>query len=59
MKWLKHTNQLINLAHVYSVEVSGKTIELRGKRIDTILFNSEEAAEAYFEHVAAILEAEE
>lgn len=59
MKWLKHTNQLINLAHVHAIRLQGNEIEIRGDDNQRIYFNSEEAAEAYFEHVAAILEAKE
>lgn len=59
MKWLKHKGQLINLSHITAIQVEGKEVEFRGERHESVFFNSEEAAEAYFEHVAAILEAKE
>lgn len=59
MKWLKHKSKLINLSHITAIQVEGKEVEFRGKRVESVEFNSEEAAEAYFEHVAAILEAKE
>lgn len=59
MKWLKHKGQLINLDHITAIQVEGKEVEFRGERHESIYFNSEEAAEAYFEHVAAILEVKE
>lgn len=55
MTWLKHKGKLINLAHITAIQLEGKEVEFRGKRDESILFNSEEAAEAYFEHVAHIL----
>ena len=59
MTWLKHKWQLINLSHITAIQVKDKEIEFRGERHESVFFNSEEAAEAYFEHVAAILEAKE
>ena len=57
MTWLKHKGKLINLAHITAIQLEGKEVEFRGKRDESILFNSEEAAQAYFEHVAQLLEA--
>lgn len=59
MKWLKHKWQLINLSHITAIQVNGREVEFRGERHESVFFNSEEAAEAYFEHVAKILEAKE
>jgi len=55
MTWLKHKGKLINLAHITAIQVEGKEVEFRGKRVESIDFNSEEAAQAYFEHVAHVL----
>lgn len=55
MTWLKHKGKLINLAHITAIQIEGKEVEFRGKRHESIYFNSEEAAQAYFEHVAQIL----
>lgn len=57
MTWLKHEGKLINLAHITAIQVEGKEVEFRGKRVESIGFNSEEAAEAYFKYVTEILEA--
>lgn len=57
MTWLKHEGKLINLAYITAIQIEGKEVEFRGKRVESIGFNSEEAAQAYFEHVAEILEA--
>ena len=59
MKWLKHKWQIINLSHITAIQVNGKELQFRGEKHESVFFNSEEAAEAYFEHVAAILEAKE
>lgn len=59
MKWLKHKGQLINLDHITAIQVHTNEVEFRGEKFESIVFNSEEAAEAYFEHVAGILEAKE
>ena len=59
MTWLKHKWQLINLSHITAIQVNGREVEFRGERHESVFFNSEEAAEAYFEHVAKILEAKE
>lgn len=56
MTWLKHKGKLINLAHITAIQIEKNEIEFRGENYESILFNSEEAAEAYFEHVAEILE---
>lgn len=55
MTWIKHKGQLINLAHMTAIQVKGTEVEFRGERHESIYFNSEEAAHAYFEHVAQIL----
>ena len=55
MTWLKHNGKLINLAHITAIQVEKNEVEFRGKRVESIGFNSEEAARAYFEHVAHIL----
>lgn len=57
MTWLKHKGKLINLAHITAIQIEKNEIEFRGENCESILFNSEEAAEAYFERVAEILEA--
>ena len=57
MKWLKHKGQLINLSHITAIQVEGTEVEFRDERFESVRFNSEEAAQAYFEHVAGILEA--
>lgn len=57
MTWLKHEGKLINLAHITSIQVEGTEVEFRGERHESVYFNSEEAAQAYFEHVAEILNA--
>lgn len=57
MTWLKHKGKLINLAHITAIQIEKNEIEFRGENCESILFNSEEAAQAYFEHVAEILEA--
>jgi hypothetical protein len=57
MTWLKHEGKLINLAHITAIQVEKNEIEFRGENYESILFNSEEAAQAYFEHVAEILDA--
>ena len=59
MKWLKHKGQLINLSHMTAIQVKDKEVEFRGERHESVEFNSEEAAEAYFEHIAGILEVKE
>ena len=59
MKWLKHKGQLINLSHMTAIQVKDKEVEFRGDRHESVFFNSEEAAQAYFEHVAGILGAGE
>lgn len=59
MKWLKHKGQLVNLSHMTAIQVKGNEVEFHGERHESVYFNSEEAAEAYFEHVAAILEVKE
>ena len=59
MKWLKHKGQLINLSHMTAIQVNGKELQFRGEKHESVFFNSEEAAQAYFEHVSAILEAKE
>jgi hypothetical protein len=59
MTWLKHKGQLINLAYMTAIQVKGTEVEFRGERHESVYFNSEEAAEAYFEHIAAILESKE
>ena len=59
MKWLKHKWQIINLSHMTAIQVNGKEIQFRGEKHESVFFNSEEAAEAYFEHIAVILEAKE
>jgi hypothetical protein len=59
MTWLKHKGKLINLAHITAIQVEGTEVEFRGERHESIYFNSEEAAEAYFEYVAEILEAKQ
>jgi hypothetical protein len=55
MIWIKHKGKLINLAHITAIQVEGTEVEFRGENYESILFNSEEAAEAYFEHVAHVL----
>jgi hypothetical protein len=55
MTWIKHKGKLINLAHITAIQVEGTEVEFRGERHESILFNSEEAAQAYFEHVAHVL----
>lgn len=55
MTWLKHKGQLINLAHMTAIQVKGTEVEFRGERHESVFFNNEEAAQAYFEHVAQIL----
>lgn len=55
MKWLKHKGQLINLSHMTAIQVNGREVQFRGERHESVYFNSEEAAQAYFEHVAQIL----
>lgn len=55
MTWLKHEGKLINLTHITAIQVEGKEVEFRGENYESILFNSEEAAEAYFDHVAHVL----
>jgi hypothetical protein len=57
MTWLKYKGKLINLAHITAIQVEGKEVEFCGEKYESILFNSEEAAQAYFEHVAEMLEA--
>jgi hypothetical protein len=47
------------LAHITAIQVEGTEVEFRGERHESIYFNSEEAAEAYFEYVAEILEAKQ
>ena len=59
MTWLKHKGKLINLAHITAIQVEKNEVEFRGERHESVYFNSEEAAEAYFEHVAEILEAKQ
>ena len=59
MKWLKHKWQLINLSHMTAIQVNGKEVEFRGEKHESVSFNSEEAAEAYFEHVSQFLEVKE
>ena len=59
MAWLKHKGKLINLSHITAIEVEGKEVEFRGEKHESAYFHSEEAAEAYFEHVATILDAKE
>jgi hypothetical protein len=59
MTWLKHKGKLINLSHMTAIQAKGKEVEFRGERHESVYFNSEEAAEAYFEHIAAILESKE
>ena len=59
MKWLKHKGQLINLDHITAIQVLDKEVEFRGEKFESIVFHSSEAAEGYFEHVSAILEAKE
>jgi hypothetical protein len=55
MTWLKHKGKLINLVHMTAIQVKGTEVEFRGERHESIYFNSEEAAQAYFEHVAHVL----
>ena len=55
MKWLKHNGKLINLTHITAIEVEGKEVEFRGEKHESLFFNSEEAAQGYFEHVAQVL----
>lgn len=55
MTWLKYEGKLINLAHISAIQIEKNEIEFRGEKYESILFNSEEAAEAYFEYVAEIL----
>lgn len=55
MTWIKHKWQIINLSHITAIQVKDKEVEFRGERHESIYFNSEEAAQAYFEHVAQIL----
>ncbi len=57
MTWLKHEGKLINLAHITAIQVEKNEIEFRGENYESMLFNSEEAAEAYFEHITEILDA--
>lgn len=57
MTWLKHKGKLINLAHITAIQVEGTEVEFRGEGHESVYFNSEEAAQAYFEHVAEILDA--
>ena len=57
MTWLKHKGKLINLAHITAIQVEGKEVEFCGEKYESIHFHSEEAAQAYFEYVAEILEA--
>lgn len=59
MKWLKHKGKLINLSHITAIQVEKNEVEFRGNKFESIVFNSEEAAEAYFEHVAQFLEVKE
>ena len=59
MKWLKHKGQIINLSHITAIQVNGREVQFRGERHESVFFNSEEAAEAYFEHIAQFLEAKE
>lgn len=59
MKWLKHKGKLINLSHMTAIQVKDKEVEFRGEKHESVFFNSEEAAQCYFEHIAAILEAKE
>lgn len=59
MKWLKHKGQLINLSHMTAIQVNGREVQFRGEKHESVFFNSEEAAEAYFEHVAHVLGANE
>lgn len=59
MTWLKHKGKLINLAHITAIQVEKNEVEFRGKRVESIYFHSEEASQAYFEHVAEILEAKQ
>lgn len=59
MKWLKHKWQLINLSHMTAIQVNGRELQFRGEKHESVFFNSEEAAEAYFEHIVGILEAKE
>jgi hypothetical protein len=55
MTWLKHKGKLINLAHITAIQVEKNEVEFRGEKYESILFNSEEAAQACFEHVAHVL----
>ena len=57
MTWLKHKGKLINLAHITAIQIEKNEIEFRGEKYESIHFHSEEAAQAYFEYVAEILEA--
>lgn len=59
MTWLKHEGKLINLAHITAIQVEKNEIEFRGEKYESIHFHSEEAAQAYFEHVAQALGANE
>lgn len=52
MTWLKHEGKLINLSHITAIQVEGKEVEFCGEKYESILFDSEEAAQAYFENVA-------
>ena len=59
MKWIRHKGQLINLSHITAIQVNGKEVQFRGEKYESVFFNSEEAAEAYFEHVSQFLEVKE
>lgn len=59
MTWLKHKGKLINLAHITAIQVEGTDVEFREEGHESVYFNSEEAAESYFEYVAEILEAKQ
>jgi hypothetical protein len=55
MTWLKYKGKLINLAHITAIQVEKNEVEFRGEKNESVYFNSEEAAQAYFEHVAHVL----
>lgn len=57
MTWLKHEGKLINLEHITAIQVEKNEIEFRGEKYESILFNSEEDAQAYFEHLTERLNA--
>ena len=43
------------MAHITAIQVEKNEVEFRGEKHESIHFHSEEAAQAYFEHVAHVL----